>query len=244
MAAERLSFGRPRSAPPRGTSRLVGALLFSAALLAATRALWSPSVSDGVVIEVRGDVPRPGLHLVEGGTLLGALRAAGATIEAEDRVLSFGDRVEVSGDRVRVAPPSDPVLVGLPIDPNRADALALSAVPGLGRATAEAIVADREARGPFRSLDDLARVPGVGRGTLERLAPFVRVDDPGPVDLNRASASQLEALPGLGPVLASRVVVERADHGPYTSIDDLAARVPGLGPDTVRALDGLIRVDP
>lgn len=245
MAAERLSFGRPRAGPPRGTSRLVGALLVCAGLLAATRALWTPSLPDGVPIEVEGEVPRPGVHLAPGGSLAAALAAAGhPTPPAEDRRLAFGDRVRVAGDAIEILPPSDPILVGLPIDPNVADARALGAVPGLSRTLAEAIVADRATRGPFRSLGDLRRVPGVGSTTLERLAPFVRIEDPGPLDLNAATAAELEALPGLGPVLAARVVVERADHGPYASLDELSARVPGVGADTLRALDGRLVVGP
>ena len=52
------------------------------------------------------------------------------------------------------------------IDPNRADADALQRLPGVGPATAAAIMASREAEGPFRSADDLLRVRGVGPAKL------------------------------------------------------------------------------
>jgi competence protein ComEA len=64
------------------------------------------------------------------------------------------------------------VLFGLGLDPNRADAAALEALPGVGPARAAAIVAGR-ARGDYRSLADLGRVPGIGPVILRRAAPWL-----------------------------------------------------------------------
>lgn len=55
------------------------------------------------------------------------------------------------------------------------------------------------------------------------------------LDLNRASAAELEALPGIGPALASRILAWRAEHGPFRSLEELAA-VPGLGARRAEAL--------
>jgi competence protein ComEA len=60
-------------------------------------------------------------------------------------------------------------------------------------------------------------------------------DPPGLVDLNRASAEQLEALPGIGPALGQAIVEWREAHGPFRSVDDLAS-VPGIGPAKLAAL--------
>lgn len=49
-----------------------------------------------------------------------------------------------------------------------------------------------------------------------------------PLDLNSAAAKDLEALPGLGPVLARRLIEHRQAHGPFRNLEDLLA-VPGLG---------------
>lgn len=64
---------------------------------------------------------------------------------------------------------------------------------------------------------------------------------PGPVDLNRASVGELEALPGLGPALASRVVAYRETNGPYRSVADLE-RVSGIGPVRLARLAALVQV--
>ena len=48
------------------------------------------------------------------------------------------------------------------------------------------------------------------------------------VDLNHATASDLEALPGIGPKLAQRVIEHRASHGPFTKVEDLR-QVQGIG---------------
>jgi competence protein ComEA len=60
-----------------------------------------------------------------------------------------------------------------------------------------------------------------------------------PVDLNSATAEQLDALPGIGPVTAQKIVDYRTEHGPYTSVDDLDA-IPGIGPSRIDNLRGLV----
>lgn len=63
----------------------------------------------------------------------------------------------------------------------------------------------------------------------------------GPVDLNVASAEQLEVLPGIGPATASAIVDDRERHGPFASVDDLQ-RVPGIGPSKLAAVIDLVTV--
>lgn len=59
------------------------------------------------------------------------------------------------------------------LDLNTASEVELNALPGIGPALAERIAADREARGPFESVADLARVHGIGPKLIERIAPHV-----------------------------------------------------------------------
>lgn len=61
------------------------------------------------------------------------------------------------------------------------------------------------------------------------------------VDLNAADATALDALPGIGPVLAQRIVSWRAAHGRFTTVDELG-EVTGIGPTLLAGLRDLVRV--
>lgn len=143
------------------------------------------------------------------------------------------------------------------IDPNRADVVELDRLPGVGAATARAIVAARDAGAVFRTPDDLESVRGLGPRTVERLRAsldFTRVPSNRPlgatrivdrsarVDVNHASAGELVSLPGVGPVLAERIVAERR-RGRFRDLDDLT-RVPGVGLATVERLRGQAEAGP
>ena len=65
--------------------------------------------------------------------------------------------------------------------------------------------------------------------------------DDGRVAVNRASASELESLPGVGPVLAERIVSFRDEHGPFVQVEDLLD-VPGIGEAKLSSLRDLVRV--
>lgn len=157
---------------------MVGLLLVVAGMLAA-RMLWgqsSPAVAEAaLVVEVQGDVPAPGFHtLPPPATVHGALKAAGAsTVGVVDAELASGIRVVLADGAVRLEPMDELLVVGLPVDANRATAAALQAIPGLGPARAQAIVDERLARGPFLTIDDLKRVRGIGPATVAKLRPFI-----------------------------------------------------------------------
>jgi competence protein ComEA len=57
----------------------------------------------------------------------------------------------------------------------------------------------------------------------------------GLVDINTASASELEELPGVGPAIAGRIVQHREINGPFSSVDDLL-EVSGIGPATLERI--------
>ena len=63
----------------------------------------------------------------------------------------------------------------------------------------------------------------------------------GPLDLNTAGVAELDTLPGIGPVLAQRIVDHRTREGPFTSVDQLDD-VPGIGPSIAAELAGLVGV--
>lgn len=61
------------------------------------------------------------------------------------------------------------------IDPNRATAVELALLPGVGPTIAQRIVEVRTREGAFRSVDDLERVPGIGPATIARLRSWVEI---------------------------------------------------------------------
>ena len=114
----------------------------------------------------------------------------------------------------------------------------LARLPKVGPRLAKTIVADRQAHGPFGSLDGLDRVAGIGPGLLKTIGPHVvfnatagqpvsRAGSAPPLDLNTATLAELDALPGIGPVKARAILRYREEHGEFAAVEGLAA-VPGL----------------
>jgi competence protein ComEA len=62
---------------------------------------------------------------------------------------------------------------------------------------------------------------------------------PGRVSLSSASVAELDALPGIGPVTAQKIVDHRLAHGGFRSVDDLDA-IPGIGPARIEQLRELV----
>ena len=63
----------------------------------------------------------------------------------------------------------------------------------------------------------------------------------GPLSINNATAAQLDALPGIGPVMAARIITYREKNGPFKTIDDLR-KVSGMGASKFEALKSLIKI--
>ncbi|NWF79832.1 MAG: helix-hairpin-helix domain-containing protein [Chloroflexi bacterium] len=65
----------------------------------------------------------------------------------------------------------------------------------------------------------------------------------GLLDLNRASAADLEELPGIGPTLAERIVARRTDQGPFRAVEELR-EVTGIGDKLFAQIAPLVTVEP
>ena len=151
-----------------------------------------------------------------------------------------------------------PLGPGERIDVDRAGVRELERLPGVGPGLARKILADREARGAFGGLEGLDGVPGIGPSLLARIASAAAFSGPprplpkpdlsassapaaasvpaaapsAPIDLNSASETTLQTLPGIGPAKARAIVAYREAHGPFANVQALE-RVPGFGPALV-----------
>ncbi len=162
---------------------LAAALVAAVALLAVRRPgppvrLIEPAPQEQVVVQVDGEVVRPGLYrLASGSRVRDAVDAAGGFSPAADaaalnlaRLLRDGDRVTVPA-RASAGPAVRPA----PLDINTAGADQLETLPGIGPVLARRIVEFRTRHGPFRRVEDLLQVQGIGPRLLERLRPLVTV---------------------------------------------------------------------
>jgi len=158
------------------------------------------------------------------------------------------------------APSSDPAPATAPSTPSPAGTVVVSVVglvvsPGLVTLPAGSRVADAlAAAGGLRPEADPASVNaaalladgqqvavGVPGAAGAPAAGAPGAGDGGLLDLNTATAADLDGLPGIGPVLAQRIVDHRAQHGPFTSVDQLDD-VSGIGPAIFAELAERVRV--
>jgi competence ComEA-like helix-hairpin-helix protein len=174
--------------------------------------------------------------------------------DADPGAAAESPRDSVSIALAREARAQTPLAEGERIDVSSAPPEELRRIPGIGPGLAAAIVRERASR-PFREAAELERVPGIGPATLERLAPHVTVGSgaaqaagvgisggeptsgcrPGLIDVNRADPEALVDLPGVGPVIAGRIVEARERSGPFPSIEALAG-VSGVGPRSLERI--------
>jgi competence protein ComEA len=146
------------------------------------------------------------------------------------------------------------------IELNRADHAQLLQLPGVSEKLAQRIEMYRAEHRGFRDVDELRRVNGIGPKTLEKLRPHVRVEPresqpeeqptpirtkkptlTRPIDINRATATELQGLPRIGPVLSQRILEARAKK-PFRCVEDLR-RVRGIGPKTLEQLRPYVVVE-
>ncbi len=144
----------------------------------ATTAAPSP-----LLVHVVGAVQSPGVYaLPPDSRVLDAVDAAGgATDEGQPNRLNLaaslidGEQVRVPVEGEPVAGPAQPGGPSGPIDLNSATAADLETLPGIGPATAAAIVDHREATGRFEEVADLLEVRGIGEAKLAAIADQVVV---------------------------------------------------------------------
>lgn len=83
-----------------------------------------------------------------------------------------------------------------------------------------------------------AASPPAHAAIVQQAAPKAAAD---PVNVNTATAAQFEALPGIGPTMARRIVEHREKHGPFAKLEDLM-QVKGIGEKAFLRLRPLLTV--
>lgn len=140
-----------------------------------------------VYVQVEGDFRQPGVYLLcmavheeraisEAATWKWPCRSFDPPHTAK---LTSGSKIQVfpGGQRCKACPgdmnPYYKVSLGIPLSVNREQKEAFTAVPGVGEKLAAAIVRERDRRGGFKHVKEIAEVPGVGRALYKRIEPYL-----------------------------------------------------------------------
>lgn len=198
---------RPTGAAARIGPTWIAAAFVAAALITAT-AIWLVASGGSGTIVVEGSGPGPG----------GSARADGVARRSPGH--GAGDRivVDVQGAVIR------PGIAELPAGARVADAIAaaggysprVAADRIAGALNLAALVKDGDQVVVPSRDDSSVTPPGTGAGGGSG-------GNAGPVDLNRATLAELDALPGIGPVTAAKIIAARDEHA-FASVDDLRTR--------------------
>lgn len=140
-------------------------------------------VSEVVVVAVVGEVANPGLMtLNEGSRIADALQIAQplphADLLAHNQAQLLVDGQQIHVQAIGATPPAGGATGAAPAESgtvslNSASASELTALPGVGEATAASIVAHREANGPFTAVEQLTDVRGIGPAKFEAMRDMV-----------------------------------------------------------------------
>jgi competence protein ComEA len=156
-----------------------------------------------LVVDVVGQVVRPGVVTVPGGSrVVDVLAAAGGALATADVQRLNLARLVADGEQLFVPKPGEtpPPLIG--------------AVGGVG------------------SSGMAGGSGGAGSGATSAV---------GPIDLNSATLATLDTLPGVGPVLAQRILDWRTQHGRFSAVDELG-EVSGIGDKLLEQIRPKVRV--
>ncbi|SFK35040.1 ComEA family DNA-binding protein [Streptomyces pini] len=142
-----------------------------------------------LLVDVAGEVRRPGVHrLPAGARVADALRAAGGVRPGTDlhglnraRPLADGEQIVVGEPPTAAAVPGPPAApaagggpaAGGPVSLNAATAEQLDTLPGIGPVMARRIIDHRTERGGFSSVEELREVSGIGERRFAELKPLV-----------------------------------------------------------------------
>jgi len=137
-----------------------------------------------VYVHIEGEIRHPGVYSFCASPTLGELvQKAGGLREGKlptpdlPLIPNSGISVTKEGRALRVQPREissfQKITLGLPISVNTESEEGLTALPGIGKNTAKAIVEERAKRGGFKSLDEIMGIPGIGHKFYARMKPYL-----------------------------------------------------------------------
>ena len=179
---------------PRSEGGLIGREASDEDAEKATDSVEEPTAEETpqrrILVHIDGEVAAPGVYAAVGEDirLADIVELAGGLAEAADTEainlaapVEDGQKLHIpaegeleQGAAVSQAAVPQGTSAGL-VDINRATAEELMELPGVGEATAEAIIRDREQYGPFASAEDLMRVSGIGQKKFDRMKELILV---------------------------------------------------------------------
>ena len=200
----------------------------------------APPPSAEIAVAVRGGVRRQGLFRLPPDSRVADLvmKAGGATPEADLSEINLASKL-IDGTTLTV-----PVGARLTEQDGRISGHGSQHYAAANPAAYLAGTATPEATGP---------TPGLGAAARQAAAPppdtaaqavkskGKAVSGGGLINLNTAAQAELESLPGIGPVLASKIIEQRQGQ-PFSSVDELD-NVPGIGSKKLEAVRNLVTVE-
>ncbi len=137
-----------------------------------------------VFVQIEGEIRHPGVYpFCHTPYLRELIRKGGGLREGnplpEDQPLSPNGRISVTmeGGELRIRqyeiPSFSKITLGIPISVNTESEEGLTALPGIGKSIAKAIVEERARRGGFKSLDEIMVIPGIGPKFYAKMKPYL-----------------------------------------------------------------------
>ena len=216
----------------------------------------TPQPSKTLYVYITGEIREPGVYKLSDDARIFQLveMAGGFTSKADTESLNLAETLSdathvhigaklqplneeppripgMPASRASVQPGIQPRSQGL-ININSATASELESLPGIGPAIAQRIIEYRNTHGNFSRPEDLINVRGGSRVAQPKSSA-------GLIDINRASAKELERLPGIGPATAKKIVEYRQSHGAFTKLEDLT-NIRGIGSSKLEKMRGQI----
>jgi competence protein ComEA len=184
------------------------------------KSLALPTTVSLVKVHVTGAVMKPGVYqLMDSQRVEDAIKqAGGASAEADLDALNLAAKL-IDGSQLRVPARSEKPVASTP-KKSPSKPVAPARVEIEGDVTPLVYKASPEPTYVAQSEPSYVKEP--------EKSPAKEPGTPGIVNINTASASELEKLPGVGPATAAKIIEYRGSRGPFTSVEELLA-IKGIG---------------